>query len=140
VDATYIDNAAAAHVLALEKLAEGLPVGGLPFFISQDEPMDLTELINHLLAAAGLAPVKPQIPKAFGRFIGASLERIWSLAKSVKEPPLTLFTARQLSSSHWYNLERAKSLLGYKPIVSFKEGLEKLADYWRGRPIEKPKS
>jgi nucleoside-diphosphate-sugar epimerase len=135
VDATYIDNAAHAHVLALEQLAAGAPVGGLAFFISQDQPMDLIELINLLLATAGLGPIKPRINKSLGRFLGWFLEKIWLLAQAAKEPPLTLFTARQLSSSHWYNLERAKTLLGYRPIVSLAEGLKKLEESLK-EPLE----
>ncbi|MDR1578670.1 MAG: NAD-dependent epimerase/dehydratase family protein [Deltaproteobacteria bacterium] len=131
VDATYIDNAATAHILALEKLAAGAPVGGQAYFIGQDHPMDLTLLVNLLLRAAGVEPVKARINKSLGRFLGWSLEKIWTLARIAKEPPLTLFTARQLSSSHWYNLERAKTALGYQPWVSLEEGLQRLAASWR---------
>ncbi|MDR0549981.1 MAG: NAD-dependent epimerase/dehydratase family protein [Deltaproteobacteria bacterium] len=130
VDATYIDNAAEAHVLALDRLVAGDPVGGLPFFIGQDQPIELTELINSLLATAGLGPAKPIINKRLGRAIGFSLEKLWRLAKAVNEPPLTLFTARQLSSSHYYDLTRAKTLLGYRPGVSLSEGLRRLTERW----------
>ncbi|MDR2140730.1 MAG: NAD-dependent epimerase/dehydratase family protein [Deltaproteobacteria bacterium] len=130
VDATYIDNAAEAHILALEKLVAGEPVGGMPFFISQGQPMELTELINRLIQTAGLGPVQPRVNKRLGRGLGWLLEKIWALRQANQEPPLTLFTARQLTSSHWYNLERAKNLLGYQPTVSFEEGLRRLAASW----------
>ncbi|MDR1085396.1 MAG: NAD-dependent epimerase/dehydratase family protein [Deltaproteobacteria bacterium] len=135
VDATYIDNAAEAHILALERLAAGEPVGGLPFFISQDQPMELTALVNLLLKAAGLGPVKASINKGFGRCLGLLLEKTWRFFNVAHEPPLTLFTARQLSSSHYYCLERAKTLLGYKPTVSMDEGLRRLADYYEEQAV-----
>jgi nucleoside-diphosphate-sugar epimerase len=133
VDATYVDNAAEAFALALEKLEAGAPVGGMPFFIGQDHPIELTLLINRLLATAGLGPVKAQIPKSVGRFAGFAMESAWRFFGSKSEPPLTLFSARQLSSSHWYNLNRAKALLGYRPKVSLEEGLKIMADFWEKR-------
>src|SRR5262249_29114610 len=41
VDVTYIDNAAAAHLLAADRLAPGSPVAGQAYFISQGEPVAL---------------------------------------------------------------------------------------------------
>ncbi|MDR1394580.1 MAG: NAD-dependent epimerase/dehydratase family protein [Deltaproteobacteria bacterium] len=136
VDATYIDNGAEAHILALERLAAGDPVGGLSFFIGQDQPLDLTELVNLLIQTAGLGPVKPSVNKNLGRHLGSILETAYRLLGRKKEPPLTLFTARQLSSSHWYCLDRAKTLLGYRPKVSLDEGLRRLAEYYKNRPAQ----
>jgi hypothetical protein len=45
--------AAAAHVLALDRLAPGSPVAGRAYFISQDEPVELWPFINRILALAG---------------------------------------------------------------------------------------
>jgi 2-alkyl-3-oxoalkanoate reductase len=42
------------------------------------------------------------------------------------EPPLTVFLAKQLSSSHWYDISAAKRDFGYVPIISIDEGMKKL--------------
>src|SRR5262249_54032330 len=39
VDVTYIDNAAAAHLRAADRLAPGSPVAGRAYFVSQGEPV-----------------------------------------------------------------------------------------------------
>ena len=59
VDTTYIDNAARAHLLAADALETNPQAAGRPFFISQGEPMALSEIINGILAAAGLPPPHP---------------------------------------------------------------------------------
>jgi nucleoside-diphosphate-sugar epimerase len=131
VDATYIDNAARAFELALSKLAAGAPVDGQAFFIAQGEPQDINLLVNRLLAAVGAPPAKAGMPKALGRAAAAGVERLWKTLRRQSEPPVTLFAAQQLSSSHWFNLDKAKTMLGYRPEVSVAEGLRRLAA-WRG--------
>ncbi len=64
VDVTYIDNAADAHILALDRLrAEGpaAACAGKAYFISQGEPVAIGAFLNRLLAAAGLGPVSRRI-------------------------------------------------------------------------------
>jgi nucleoside-diphosphate-sugar epimerase len=45
------------------------------------------------------------------------------------EPPMTRFVARELATAHWFNIEAAKRDLGYKPLVSTREGLKRLSDW-----------
>ena len=49
IDTVYVDNAADAHVLALDKLAIGSPIAGKVYFISQGEPVTHAALINSWL-------------------------------------------------------------------------------------------
>ena len=42
------------------------------------------------------------------------------------EPPITRWSAEQLSTAHWYDISAAKRDLGYRPRVSIAEGLERL--------------
>jgi nucleoside-diphosphate-sugar epimerase len=131
VDATFVDNAAKAHVLALEKLASGAPVGGEAFFIAQGQPLNLNELINKLLKAVGLPEVKRFLPKELGLLTANTVEKTWRLLSLQSEPPVTLFAAKQLSTSHWYALEKAKNLLGYQPLVNLDEGLNILSRHYK---------
>ena len=56
IDTTIVDNAAEAHVLALEKLGIGSPIAGKVYFISQGEPITHAALINAWLRADGFPP------------------------------------------------------------------------------------
>jgi len=129
VDTIYIDNAAHAHLLAAEALAHTPRLSGRVYFISQDEPVALWWMVNQILAAGGQPPVRRTISlrKAYG--IGALLEWGYRLLRLSAEPPLTRFVAEELATSHWFDISAAKRDLGYRPLVSIREGLAKLA-HW----------
>jgi 2-alkyl-3-oxoalkanoate reductase len=128
VDSTYVDNAALAHVLALDRLVDhASPCAGRAYFISNGEPLPMAELINKLLAAKGVAPVTRTISPKLAYAAGAVLETVYKLLGRTTEPPITRFVARQLSTAHWYDLTAAKRDLGYKPEITIDEGLRRLA-------------
>jgi len=131
LDATYIDNAAWAHVLAAEKLAEGAPIGGRAYFIAQGEPLTARAMIENLLAAVS-PPGGPRLrvagvlPARLGLAVATALEKTWSFLGRTDEPPLTRFVAEELTLPHWFDLSLARRDLGYQPLVSLAEGLERL--------------
>jgi nucleoside-diphosphate-sugar epimerase len=127
IDSTYIDNAADANLLAADRLAPGSPVAGKAYFLSQGEPVPLWELVNRILAAAGLPPVTRSAPYGLAYAAGLLLETIYGLLRLRGEPPMTRFVARELSTAHWFDLSAARRDLGYAPGVSLDEGLRRLA-------------
>ena len=130
VDATYIDNAAEAHLLAVRKLAAGADIGGRAYFISQGEPITCRELISRLLNALSIdnerLEIKGLIPAILGRPLGLALEKIWGSLKLSGEPPLTSFVAEELTLPHWFNLKRAARDLDYHPKISTQAALQLL--------------
>ena len=72
VDTVYVDNAARAHLLAADRLAPGGPAAGKAYFISNGEPLPLWEMVNRILAAAGLPPVTRSISPGLAYAVGAS--------------------------------------------------------------------
>jgi len=133
VDITYVDNAALAHVQALDALgrsSEEPNPGGKPYFISNDEPVELWPWINGLLGRLGVAPVTSRVSLSTAERLGRVMERGFKLLPTDKEPPMTRFIARQLATSHWYDMGPAKRDFGYAPQVSMDEGLERLVASW----------
>ena len=126
VDSIYIDNAADAHVLAADKLAPDAACAGKPYFISNDEPTPVFELINEILAAAGVPPVTRSIPVSLAVTVGWMMETVYRLLSITEEPPMTRFVAHQLSTSHWFDISAARRELGYAPAVTIEEGLKRL--------------
>jgi len=105
IDTVYIDNAARAHLLALDRLeTDPETVGGKTYFISNDEPQTQRRIIGGLLKAAGLdvdiKPISPVIAIA----AGTVLETAWKLFRLKSEPPLTRWSAEHLSTAHWYDI------------------------------------
>jgi nucleoside-diphosphate-sugar epimerase len=131
VDTIFIDNAAEAHLLALDRLAERPEISGRVYFVSQDEPIPLWEMIDRILAAGGKPPVTKSIsPKAAIR-AGVLCEWLFRTLHLSAEPPMTRFVAAELATSHWFNISAARRDLGYAPKVTIDEGLERLAAWLR---------
>ena len=129
VDTVFIDNAAEAHLLAAEKLQPGAVVAGKVYFISQGEPVDVWEMINRLLEAAGAPTVQRTIPRGVALALAWGFENIHRLLHRPGEPRLTRFVVKELSSSHWFDLSAARRDLGYRPTVSVSEGLRRLREH-----------
>jgi 2-alkyl-3-oxoalkanoate reductase len=134
IDATFIDNAADAHLLAADKLGPGSAIAGKVYFIAQGEPIPLWELVNGILKAADLPPVTRTISPRLASFAGLACEGAYRLLGRSDEPPMTRFVARELSTAHWFNLEAARRDLGYHPAISTAEGLQRLAEWLRANP------
>ncbi len=133
VDSTYIDNAVEAHLLAADHLDIGSTPAGKAYFISQGEPMDVGDLIDHILDAAGLPPIDRSIPPWLAKAAGFVFENVYRVLSIQKEPPMTTFLARQLSSPHWFDIGAARRDLNYKPEISLEEGFVRLRESLTGR-------
>ena len=130
MDTIYIDNAADAHILASEKLEENPSLSGNIYFVSQDEPINPWDMVDNVLAAAGLPKVKGNVSTRTAYTAGAFFEFVYKIFNIKAEPPLTRFAAIEMGASHWFNISRAKKDLGYYPKISIKEGLLRLKKWF----------
>ncbi|GIX32490.1 MAG: 3-beta hydroxysteroid dehydrogenase [Lysobacterales bacterium] len=127
VDHVHVENAALAHLLALDRLEPGSPIAGRVYFITQGEPLEIGEFLNALLQAARAPTVEKRWPLSIAYAFAAGSELLWSLLRLKGEPPLTRFIVSQLASAHWFAIEAARRDLGYEPEIRTKEGLEQLS-------------
>jgi nucleoside-diphosphate-sugar epimerase len=126
VDTIFVENAALAHLRALQELLAAGRSAGKPYFVSNDEPLPQGEIVGRLLAAAGIEARIQAVPAIAARFAGALCETTWRLFGLAAEPPVTRFSADQLCTAHWYDMSAAKRDLGYRPEVSISEGLSRI--------------
>ncbi|KTC84036.1 NAD-dependent epimerase/dehydratase family protein [Legionella brunensis] len=131
VDTVYVDNAAQAHLLALEHLKETSTCAGKVYFISQDEPVEINAFINRILMAADLPAVQKTISPKLAYGAGAILEFFYKLLGIRAEPMLTRFVAKQLTVTCWYDISAAKRDIGYRPEISIEEGLRRVSSWLR---------
>lgn len=126
VDISYVDNVAHAHLLAADNLAGLGTASGRAYFISQGKPVNLWQWIGELFSRLDIAPVRGKIsyPMAYG--IGALLEGASHLANRQEEPRMTRFLAQQLAKSHYFSIARAMDELGYRPLVTTEQGMERV--------------
>ncbi len=126
VSVTYIDNAAHAHLLALDRLSIDSPVAGQAYFINDSEPVNLWDWITDVLKRLGHpAPTKTMSYKKAYR-LGAVLEAVHRIIPRIGPPRMTRFLAEQLGKSHWFSVEKARKDLDYTPVVAPETGLARL--------------
>ena len=131
VDTVYIDNAVDVHLLAAERLAPSAACAGRAYFVTNDEPWPVKDIINGFVTAAGVAPVERSVPLWVAVAAGWLFETLHRLRGGAGEPRMTRFLARHLATAHWYDISAAKHDLGYIPRVSLAEGMGRLRDWFR---------
>lgn len=116
VDVTHISDTVAAHRAVLNQL-NNEEIWGRPYFITSGQPILLWDWMEQILAWKGLPGVKKSVGLRSAAALGSAIELFYRLLRLKSEPPLTRFSALQLGCSHTYNIEQARSLLGYDPKV-----------------------
>lgn len=127
IDTVYIDNAAEAHLLALDDLFGAAHSAGKPYFITNGEPLPVAEIMRRLLEAVGETPRIRRVPLAVAKAAATLVEPIWRGLQLKSDPPISRFMVEQLSTAHWFDISAAERDLGYRPRVSIDEGLRRLA-------------
>ncbi|MFO0597030.1 MAG: NAD-dependent epimerase/dehydratase family protein [Myxococcaceae bacterium] len=125
-DTIYIDNCVHAHLLAADKLRDGAELGGKVYFVSDGEPVGTWTMAERMLAAAGLGPITRSVPPGVAYAAGAMLEGVHWLFRLEKEPVITRFAASELAHAQWFDISAARKDLGYAPLVTVEQGLERL--------------
>ena len=132
VDTVHVENAAAAHLDALDALNNSPDeAGGRAYFISQDEPVNCWEWIKSICVAASVPPPSRRIGFPVAYSVGACLEAAYKVLGRSSEPPMTRFVAAQLAKDHYFDISSAKERLGYRIRISMDEGLDRLQSAWR---------
>jgi nucleoside-diphosphate-sugar epimerase len=133
VSLTYIDNAAAAHLQAGDRLAFDAPCAGRAYFINDPEPVVFGEWLATLVERLDLPPIKRRLNIPTAVAIGGMLEFVWSAFRLGGEPPLTRSVAKNLGISHWYSIDEAVRDFGYAPKVQASDGFERTVEWFKSR-------
>jgi len=131
IDTVYIDNAVDAHLLAADRLSPNSECAGRAYFITNDDPRPIREIINGFVTAAGFPPVKKTISVGLAVAAGRVFEALHRVFPSPNGPRMTPFLARHLSTAHWYDISAAKRDLGYEATVGIDEGMERLREWFQ---------
>lgn len=123
-DITYIDDCVLAHELAWQALCENEESRGKAYFISQGEPVYLWEWVGELLRRHGLAPLSRSIPYLPASVIATCLEALARFRPGCPEPLLTRFLVSEMATSHYFDISRARALLGYQPQFSVARAMD----------------
>ncbi|KAI0347160.1 sterol-4-alpha-carboxylate 3-dehydrogenase [Trametopsis cervina] len=132
VDYCYVGNAAEAHILAADRLlSEPENVSGQVFFITNGEPMPIWNFSRKIwkeLGDDGKAKVM-KIPRVMGLVLAVIAETWSAITRSSTQ--FTRFSVHFLTATQYYNIDKAKRLLGYEPKVSLDEGIKRTVQWWK---------
>lgn len=105
------------------------PIAGQAFFITNGEPLYFWEFPRALWKELGhTPPYLIKIPNAFCLIL-ADLAATYSWLRGT-EPGLTRFRVANTIVSRNYDIEKARRMLGYEPIVSLDEGIKRWATWY----------
>ncbi|MGY1639023.1 NAD-dependent epimerase/dehydratase family protein [Geodermatophilus sp. SYSU D00742] len=131
IDTTYVDNAAAALVAAVDACG---PVHGEALVVSNGQPRPVAEVLARLCRAAGVRGPRGRVPYRAAYGIGAAVEGLWAGTRRRSTPPLTRFLAEQLATAHWFDQRRTRAALGWRPHVPLDEGFSRLGAWFGSGP------
>ena len=127
IDVVHIENAARAHVLALQRLlANDNALNGQALFITDGQPVACWDWITRILNSANIPVPKHSISYPTAYRLGAVLESLYWTFRIRSEPPMTRFIAAQLALDHYFSIEKARRLISYQPSVDVDAEFAKL--------------
>ncbi len=127
IDTTYIDNAADALVAALDHAPS---IGTRALVVTNGQPRPVREIIDRIVAAAGLEPPRITVPYRVAHAGGRIVEQIWDRRGRDDDPPMTSFLAEQLGTAHWFDQRETRRVLQWEPEVSLNEGFRRLRTWF----------
>ena len=144
-DFTYVRNVAHAHALAAVALMsthvlstqplDHERVDGEAFFITNDEPVYFWDFVRSVWAKAGDKTQPSQvwvIETDFGLILVWLLEWLYWFAGG-RVPNLTRKKVVYSSLTRYYNVDKAKNILGYKPQVGVEEGVRRTVQWFKDK-------
>jgi sterol-4alpha-carboxylate 3-dehydrogenase (decarboxylating) len=102
-----------------------LQVAGQAFFITNGEPMYIWDFFRAMWKELGHKNEKwvIAVPSALGLVLGTLSE--WYSSIRGREPGFTRDRIYYVTQQRWFNIEKARRVLGYEPEVGIEEGIKR---------------
>ena len=81
--------------------------------------------MNEIFDQLNLPPLKKSVSFETAFLLGQVIEKIWNILRLTSDPPMTRFVATQLAHDHWFSSLAAEKDLGYQPLISMEEAMQK---------------
>lgn len=120
-ETTHVDNVVEGLILAAEK---GRP--GEAYFVTDGEPVVFREFVTALLDTQGVEPPNRSLPAWTAAPMARFCEAAWKFLPLPGEPPMTTFRSWLLTQECTIDISKARTELGYAPVVSHEQGLAEM--------------
>jgi nucleoside-diphosphate-sugar epimerase len=120
---THVDNVVEGLLAGAER-----GEGGEAYFVTDGDPVVFREFITELLRTQGVEPPERKVPEWVAGSIARGGELAWKLLPLKGSPPLTRFAFWAASKDCVLDDSKARSELGYAPVMTRERGLAELVD------------
>ena len=117
-ETTHVDNVVEGLILTAAKGRSGEA-----YFVTDGEPVVFREFVSALLRTQGVEPPDRSLPTWSAAPMARICEAAWKLLPLPGEPPMTLFRSWLLTQECTIDISKARSDLGYSPIIDRGRGL-----------------
>lgn len=145
-DWVYVDNIVLSLLLASMGLLDDIPgregqpvAAGQAYFISDGSPVNSFDFLQPLLKGLDYDLPKFTLPVPQALFVGKifwvlySLLYPWLNRRWLPQPLILPAEVYKVGVTHYFSFVKAKEELGYRPVVSPKEGMAATVAYWKER-------
>lgn len=119
----HVDNVCHAVELAIEKGR-----GGEAYFVSDGNDSTLKQVISGLLQTRGIESPRASAPLPVAWIMASMMEWMWRSFSRPGEPPITRQMLRLIGKPFTLDISKAQRELGYRPIVSWEQGLKAMQE------------
>ncbi|XP_037677765.1 sterol-4-alpha-carboxylate 3-dehydrogenase, decarboxylating [Choloepus didactylus] len=133
VDFTFVENVVHGHILAAEHLAQDAALCGKAFHITNDEPIPFWTFLSRILTGLNYEAPKYHIPYWVAYYLALLLSLLVTLLSPILQlrPTFTPMRVALAGTFHYYSCERAKKAMGYQPLVTLDEAMERTVQSFR---------
>lgn len=127
VDFTFVENVVHGHILAAEHLSRDVTMGGKAFHITNDEPIPFWTFLSRILTGLNYEAPKYHIPYWVAYYLAFLLSLLVMVLSPIIQiqPTFTPMRVALAGTFHYYSCERAKKVMGYQPLVTLDDAVEK---------------
>ncbi len=122
ISTAHVDNVCEAAILAAGRAPQDR-AWGRAYFVTDGQTRTLREVLSAFLTARGVEPRAASAPIPVAWAMATLLEPLWRTFRLKGQPPLTRQMLRMVGYDFTISDQRAREDLGYRPVVSWAEGL-----------------
>ena len=126
-DNSHVKNLAHAELLAAQHLGPEGIASGKAYFISDGEPRNTFEFFRPLVEGFGKTMPEKVLGAGMLRII-ASVGQTMHFLFGAAEPMLSPHAVDKVSVTHFALNDLAEKELGFKPVISYAEGMQECVD------------
>lgn len=126
----WVDNGAASmEMVHVDNVAEAIRLSvhhgenHQIYYVTDDHPMPVREFLTGIFEKVGVTPPNTNLPGWLARPAASLIEFLWHMFHLQSTPPLSRFQLDIVALPRRYDISKIKQDLGYKPVVSYDEGL-----------------